>query len=364
MRRYLIASFAATSICAIAALVLDACATGGVIADDNTPDTGNKDSTVPPGDAGCGTGLTECNGSCVNMASDPKNCGKCGTLCGDGSVCSQSACATTCAGGTTKCGQACVNLQTDPQNCSKCGNACPSSDYCDGGACIPSCTSTQKLCDDGGLFCANVQTDNANCGDCNVACPNGWTCQTGKCLPNCGNGQTLCDIDGGSQGDGGPFCTDTKTDPNNCGACDKACTSTQYCDAGTCVTSSIPNTCKTVNGLLWCYHPNACGESCNTICGAVGKTANTDAGAVLAAQSTQTNCQNIATAFGNTSTPSVGSYAYACVEVNGFGDGGAVTGQLYCSSDSNCPTMHLTTSDQQDAACNSQYPYTGICACK
>lgn len=272
--------------------------------------------------------------------------------------------ALNCGGGTTKCGQACVDVKTDPQNCGKCATACPTNDFCDGGTCIPSCTSAQKLCDDGGLFCASIQTDNQNCGDCNVACATGWTCQTGKCLPNCGTGQTLCDIDGGSQGDGGPFCTDTKTDTNNCGACDKACTVTQYCDAGTCANSNIPSTCKTVNGLLWCYHASTCGEPCNTVCTAVGKTAYTDAGAITAAQNTSTLCQSIATAFGNSSTANVGAYAYACVEVAGSGDGGALPGQIYCSTDNGCPTAHLTTADQQGVACSGTNPFTGICPCK
>src|SRR5262249_5688653 len=151
VRRQILAASIVASASISAAFVLDACATGGIIADDNVPETGGKDSTVTPGDggdAGCGTGLTDCNGKCVNTASDPKNCGACGTACNDASVCSQSACALNCGGGTTKCGQACVDIQTDPQNCSKCGAACPSGDFCDGGTCIPNCTSVQKLCDD------------------------------------------------------------------------------------------------------------------------------------------------------------------------------------------------------------------------
>jgi hypothetical protein len=367
MRRYILAACAIGSTCVSAALVLDGCATGGLI--EGQPEAGEKDVTTTGNDAansdgGCKAGQTDCNGTCVNTASDPKNCGKCGTACSDGGVCSQSACATTCGGGTTKCGSSCVNVQTDPQNCGKCATACAGNDFCDGGACIPSCTTAQKLCDDGGLFCANVQTDNANCGDCNVACLTSWTCTQAKCLPNCTTGQTLCDIDGGTQGDGGPFCTDTKVDPNNCGQCDKACTTSQYCDAGACVTNVIPSACKTVNSVLWCYHPNNCGEGCNTVCTAAGKTAIADASVVLAAQNTQTLCQNIATAFGNVSTPNVGSYAYACAEVAGFGDGGAVTGQFYCSTDIGCPTSHLTTSDQQGVVCSGTNPFTGICACK
>ncbi len=335
-----------------------ACATGGLI---NGEPEGGTDATA--GDsASCNSGQTSCNGTCTNTTTDPQNCGKCGTACTNGQVCSQGACAANCGGGTTKCGSSCVVLATDLQNCGKCGNACPNGDGCDGGACIPNCTSAQKLCNDGGPFCANVATDNQNCGDCNVACTNGWTCQqNGRCLPSCGN-QTLCDMDGGTQGDGGPFCTNLQTDNQNCGTCDNACTGNTYCDAGGCAPSPT-TTCKNVNGLSWCYHAGTCGEPCNTVCSYFGKTpANTTTW--TNAQNTQQLCQNIATAFNNGTTPSVSSYAYACVEVNGStDDAGNVTGQMYCSSDNGCTTSHLTTMDGQGNACSTA-AWISICPCQ
>ena len=340
--------------------ILEGCATGQIITE---PDGSSGDATTSS-DAGCQSGQTSCNGTCTNTASDPLHCGSCTTACADGSVCSQGACATSCSGGTTQCGSSCVNEKTDPQHCGSCDASCAGNDFCDGGVCIPSCTSQQKLCSDGGLFCANIQTDNNNCGDCNIVCQNTWTCQQGKCLPTCGTSETLCDIDGSADG-GPPFCTNTNTDNSNCGTCDHPCSGNQYCDAGVCATNPIPTACKVVNGLTWCYHPGVCGEACNTVCSYVGKTPLADAGAWLNAQSTTQNCQNIATAFNNGTSPSITSYTYACVEFQGGvgNDAGTITGQILCSNYSGCPANHLTNMDGLGVACSGS-SWLSLCPCQ
>jgi hypothetical protein len=348
-------------VAAAGVMVVAACATGNLTGDDDDDASPANDATT--GDAGsCANGQTSCNGTCTSTTSDPKNCGKCANACASGQVCSQGTCAANCSGGTTKCGSSCVDTNTDPQNCGKCSAPCASGDGCDGGTCIPSCTSGQKLCDDGGLFCANIATDVENCGDCNVVCPAQWTCQqNGRCLPNCGT-QTLCDIDGGTQGDGGPFCTNVDTDNQNCGTCDHACTGNTYCDAGGCATNPV-TTCKLVNGLTWCYHAGTCGEACDTVCNYFNKTP-VNASTWTAAQDTQQLCQNLATAFNDTSTPSVASYTYACAEVNGTTtDAGTVTGAFYCSTDTNCPSVHLTDMDGLGNACSTA-AWVSICPCQ
>jgi hypothetical protein len=41
---------------------------------------------------GCGTGLTSCNGNCVNETNDATNCGACGKTCTAGIACTASHC--------------------------------------------------------------------------------------------------------------------------------------------------------------------------------------------------------------------------------------------------------------------------------
>lgn len=93
-------------------------------------DAGASDAGLDAGamdaglDAGCGictTGLT-CCGSCVNLGTDPNNCGVCGRVCAAGSACSAGKC---CPTGQTNCNNLCVNLLVSTSNCGTCGYVCP-----------------------------------------------------------------------------------------------------------------------------------------------------------------------------------------------------------------------------------------------
>src|SRR5512133_556022 len=82
----------------------------------DTEVTTETTTTTDPGHGGsggsapaCSTGLTDCNGTCVDTDWDPANCGSCGNACGDGEVCSLTQCGLTCLGGSTQCGELCVN---------------------------------------------------------------------------------------------------------------------------------------------------------------------------------------------------------------------------------------------------------------
>src|SRR6476646_9743536 len=84
--------------------------------------------------AGCATGQTLCNGTCVNTQTNPNNCGACGSICPAGGACKNGACASgSCPSGETRCRGTCVNLLTNAQNCGTCGTACPAGQSCQNG---------------------------------------------------------------------------------------------------------------------------------------------------------------------------------------------------------------------------------------
>ncbi len=71
---------------------------------------------------------------CVDVRSDPDNCGDCGTICGTGEVCTSGAC--VCGPAALVCGGTCVDPTSDPSNCGACGRSCGAG-TCAGGDCAP-----------------------------------------------------------------------------------------------------------------------------------------------------------------------------------------------------------------------------------
>ena len=96
-----------------------------------------------------GASKAKCGGRCIDVATDPANCGACGTNCGPGQ-CVNGTC--VCQGvNITTCSGQCVNLATDANNCGECGLVCESGE-CVNGACT--CNNSQSQCLTG-CACAN-----------------------------------------------------------------------------------------------------------------------------------------------------------------------------------------------------------------
>jgi len=73
--------------------------------------------------------LCLCNGACVDIRSNAKNCGSCGNECGKDQACEDGICKNNCDGNL-------VDLLQDRDNCGLCGNACfESSHECKQGIC-------------------------------------------------------------------------------------------------------------------------------------------------------------------------------------------------------------------------------------
>lgn len=186
--------------------------------------------TGPAPSGGCPPGLQACNGGCVDVQSNDRNCGKCGNECvpvnGTSLVCSLGICVSECAeslygqGPTyTVCNGGCVDLQTNNANCGSCGFQCAPGSNCIEGSCVLLCSDGLSAC---GNQCVNLRTDNDHCGLCGQICSADLLCEDGGCV--CPSGDTAC----------GGVCTSVQSDPLNCGGCGHVCGDGQSCVGGLC----------------------------------------------------------------------------------------------------------------------------------
>ncbi len=222
-------------------------------------------STVETGGMVCNlTSLTECpNIGCVNLQTDPANCGACGNPCGTGQACSFGEC-SSCPAGVLDCGAGCsIDGQTDEMNCGGCGIQCGAGQSCQAGACV--CDGNTELCAVvGGFACVPVMSDPANCGGCGTQCGVGEVCSGGVCGSSCAGTETNCSN----------FCVDTQTDAGNCGMCGNACATGQACSAGSCSCPSGEQICggQCVNTRMSPLHCGGCDIACPAggMCAVVG----------------------------------------------------------------------------------------------
>jgi hypothetical protein len=221
---------------------------------------------------------------CTDLLRDPRNCGGCGTLCREGTFCSQGQCITgevpppsACPPPSTGCPGLgdeirCTDTYRDSANCGMCGNRCAEGTYCRDGRCVdgvpppPTCYAPLATCKtpEGWGFCADIFRDPGHCGGCDIRCPEGTYCGDGKCLegapppPPCEQPRMLCESPRG-----GLFCTDVLYDPTNCGACKNVCPADSYCKEGVCVSGTPPPptcgtpmlACRRYDGSISCIDP-------------------------------------------------------------------------------------------------------------
>ena len=104
-----------------------------------------------------------------------------------------------CSTGTTDCGGICFNLQADDTHCGDCNNACQTGTSCKFGSCHITCPvnvpgQDWDICIVSGVeTCINVLGDAAHCGDCAKACSSGQFCVAGSCTATCTPSPEVCD---------------------------------------------------------------------------------------------------------------------------------------------------------------------------
>ena len=201
----------------------------------------------------CDASWGDCNDSAPDgcehsILADTVHCGECDRACSTSNVaaieCSDSSCSSSCVAGFANClqGEApddgCETpVLTDAANCGGCDNACPGGFVCQGGQCA--CNGRNDCGNGSGVECVS--------GECEcdqVACRPGERCRdaqgganvcscNGSTDPGCGPTESCCAVSG---------CTDVTSDPANCGACDRLCTTGFSCAAGACQCDS-PQDC-------------------------------------------------------------------------------------------------------------------------
>jgi len=123
--------------------------------------------------------------------------------------------------------------------------------------------------------------------------------------------------------------------------------------------------CEEVNGLMWCYNPQACGQACNEVCATDNLVPIADNTVWLEAQDTVQECQAIADALGVFAPVNFApNLVSACIFDNsGPHAGGILVPPLICTSNPTCPETHRTITDEQGLPCDDSTSRRAVCPC-
>jgi hypothetical protein len=202
------------------------------------------------GAAGACSGTDQaCGGVCTDVDTSSTHCGGCDRACSSTGVavvaCTGGNCTSFCQSGRANCTRPAtgaddgceLDVSANDANCGGCGNDCGaqgalSSPF----ACVNmrcACTSAEQCRTAGG---GSVTCDSA-AGVC--ACE-GSPCQPGEACTRSG-GPQICSCNNGSACAQGQVCCqtpagckDVMNDPENCGACGRACAPGMSCSDGAC----------------------------------------------------------------------------------------------------------------------------------
>ncbi len=201
----------------------------------------------------CRSGLTFCEGQCIDLGADSRNCGACGAVCSGAQVCRLGTCTADVDGALDSALDASIDgsfdgsfdgatdgasndssldarrdgsdAASDVSSEAAVNDSALDSSLSDASA-SDAASESGVSCGIGQLLCSGVcravLSDPVNCGNCGIACntPN-TVCVEGMCLPTCPAPRMQCGI----------RCLDTRSDPDNCGGCGAVC------PAGICVNS-------------------------------------------------------------------------------------------------------------------------------